>query len=116
MYVPLLAKALAKWLTWYDLSGDAADGNRTIDEGCHLYCLRALTGSASDGGLKANVAQWAGCDESEPWFVPRADAPGLLREIFAKGSACTCGGAGDAGTTSGLEDCHGVGESPGRAA
>ena len=104
MYVPLIAKALAKWLTWYDLNGDdrdrRADGNaRTVDEGCHLYCLKALTGSDSHGGLAKHVLQWTGDD---PWAVSRDAAPDLLRAVFGRGCACTCGGAGEGGASGGV--------------
>ena len=92
MYVPLIAKAIAKWLLWYDLNGDDRDigpdgvNARTIDEGSHLYLYRALTGLDHYADLF-----WA--DKAKDKYISRKDAAPLVREQFAKGVAATCGGA-----------------------
>jgi hypothetical protein len=110
MYVTLIAKACCKWLLWYDLNGDERDGNRTIDEGVVLYCLRALTGSGDTTGKET---RWQTSSPKRSLFrkakaapldvVPRSDAANFVRAVFARGAAVTCGGAPQ---KNGLIDTH----------
>jgi hypothetical protein len=105
MIVPLIAKALAKWLTWYDLNGDERDANRTTGEGCHLYCLRALTGSDDDAGLEENVLEWqnkppgilgtTSLTTKDASLVPHDEAGDAIRAVLGRGAACTTGGASE---------------------
>lgn len=110
MYVSLIAKAITKWLFWYDLNGDEGDDNRTIDEGMVLYCLRAITGS---GDLTGQLLKWQTPSPPKRLFrksgklpvdvVPASSAVPILRDIFARGCAATCGGAEE---NMGLVDTH----------
>ena len=93
-------QCIVKWLFWYDLNGDERDGNRTIDEGVVLYCLRALTGS---GNVWGRDLKWQSSAPKKSWFrkpaavpvdvVPFADAAEAARAVFECGCAATCGGA-----------------------
>lgn len=110
MYVSLIAKAMAKWLFWYDLNGDERDNNRTIDEGMVLYCLRALTGSGDDFGKDI---KWENAVPKRSMFrkaastpidvVPAASAAMSVRAILERGCAATCSGAAE---KNGLIDTH----------
>ena len=64
-----------------------------------MKIVKALTGSDSHGGLAKHVLQWTGDD---PWAVSRDAAPDLLRAVFGRGCACTCGGAGEGGASGGV--------------
>lgn len=92
------------------MNGDERDNNRTIDEGVVLYCLRALTGSGDDVGSET---KWQTASPKRGIFkkaaaapadvVPYADAAALVRAVFQRGAAVTCGGAQE---KMGLVDTH----------
>jgi len=105
MYVPLIAKAIGKWSTWYDLGGDERDigpdgvNYRTIEEGCELLCFRSLTGERFSADL-----HWAAEADADYDNINRADALERVRGLFAQGIGAVCGGAEE--DEMGLADSH----------
>ena len=97
LFVPLIAKALAKWMTWFEMNGEGA----AMGEGCHLYLFRALTGSDHSGAVK-----WHDAPEGQPGVIDRKDALEPVRRILASRAACTTGGAAPGDGMPGLEIMH----------